>query len=155
MLNTKKNQKSEFFVLAQIFLKSGFLGIGKTFQKSTRILWCRIIWRVYWRKKIDSRTKNEPCEKFAKRGSRGFWKTVCRSSGGTWLYFRIFIITYSDSAFHAEQEYVVCNFIRLYLGSQNCILRKTSEKIGFSEPESNFGFSGTKIHLEKIKTRYS
>ena len=60
------------------------------------------------------------------------------------------MMTYSDSAFQAEQEYVLLKLNRLYLGSENCILWKTTEKSGFSETESISGFSDSRQQLEKF-----
>ena len=60
------------------------------------------------------------------------------------------MMTYSDSAFQAEQEYILLKLNRLYLGSENCILRKTTAKSGFSETESISGFSDPRQHLEKF-----
>ena len=59
-------------------------------------------------------------------------------------------MAYSDSAFHAEQEYVLFKLNSICLGSQNRILRKTTEKSGFSEAESFSGFLDPRQHLEKF-----
>ena len=63
---------------------------------------------------------------------------------------RKLLMTYSDSAFYSEQEYVLFKLNRLCLGSQNRILRETTEKTGFSEAESFSGFSALRQHLKKF-----
>ena len=60
------------------------------------------------------------------------------------------MITYSDSAFRAEQEYILLKLNRLYLGSENCILWKTTEKSVSSETESISGFSDPRTQLKKF-----
>ena len=131
-------------------VKSDFLRQEKTIQKSARIVWWRMIWRVDWRKKIDSIMKNKTCERFWRRGTRSFWRPHRRTSTRSRFGFRKLIITYSDSEFHAEQEYVFLKLNRLYLGSKNCILLKIAEKLRFSETESISGFSDLRQHLEKF-----
>ena len=59
-------------------------------------------------------------------------------------------MTYSDSVFYAEQEYVLFKSNRLCLGFQNRILRKITEKTGFLEVESFSGFSDPRQHLKKF-----
>ena len=60
------------------------------------------------------------------------------------------MMIYSDSAFQAEQEYVLLKLNRLYFESENCILWKTTEKSGFSETESISDFSDPRQQLEKF-----
>ena len=64
---------------------------------------------------------------------------------------RKLLMTYSDSAFYAEQEYVLFKLNTLCLGSQNRILRKTTEKTGFSEAESFSDFLVPRQHLKSFK----
>ena len=61
-------------------------------------------------------------------------------------------MTYSDSAFYAEQEYVLFKLNRLRLGSQNRILRKITEKNRFSEAKSFSGFLHPRQHLKSFKS---
>ena len=59
-------------------------------------------------------------------------------------------MTYSDSVFYAEQEYVLFKLNRLCLGFQNRILRKNTEKTGFLEAESFSDFLVARQHLKKF-----
>ena len=60
-------------------------------------------------------------------------------------------MTYSDSAFYAEQEYVLFKLNRLCLGSQNRILRKITEKTDFLEAKSFSRFFEPRQHLKSFK----
>ena len=63
---------------------------------------------------------------------------------------RKLLMTYSDSAFYSEQEYIFFKLNRLCLGSQKRILRETAEKTGFSEAESFSSFLVPRQHLKKF-----
>ena len=71
---------------------------------------------------------------FAKIDFKGFQKPVSRDPSGQ----RIRSITtskiYSDSVFHAEQEYILIVPNRSIIGSQNSILQKMAENWVFQKP---------------------